>query len=293
MSANLDTAEELAVSFDDVAGPLSQPVLEDRFEQIIQEQLRFRDLFRDYDATDFNSDTVEMPIPKDAMGNPKIVEEGAEFPRDQEEYEKKTLRFDKFGFEVALTMEAQADSRVNLVQDQVDRQARQTREEMNRQAFRTAVDAIDSGSQIVNTNADGQFDFGDILDGREVLTKKSYNPDTLIVNVEASHSLMNDGNFLEAGDDGREELRRSAQIGRIAGYDVLEDDSGLLGSRVATGQDPVGMLVDSDFFGYEGTRMNTTSEEYGEDRSQTDVYRVFNRMGWIVTDPESGVLIEG
>lgn len=291
MSTNLDTAEELAVSFDDVAGPLSQPVLEDRFEEITQEELRFRDLFRPYDATDLNSDTVEMPIPKDAMGNPKIVEEGAEFPRDQEEYEKETLRFDKFGFEVALTMESQADSQVDLVQDQVDRQARQTREEMNKQAFETAMDAINANPYSDVGDDDGQFSFSDVLAGRRELTKRSYNPDTLIVNVEASHTLMDDGNFLEAGDEGREDLRRSAQIGQIAGYDVIEDDSGLTGHSYGNG--PSGLLVDTDFFGYEGTRMTTTSEEYSEDRTQTDVYRVFNRMGWIVTDPESAVLIHG
>jgi hypothetical protein len=291
MSTNLDTAEELAVSFSDVAGPLSQPVLEDRFEEITQEELRFRDLFRPYDATDLNSDTVEMPIPKDAMGNPKIVQEGAEFPRDQEEYEKETLRFDKFGFEVALTMESQEDSQVDLVQDQVDRQARQTREEMNKQAFETAMEAIDANPYSDAGDNDEHFTFSDVLAGRQKLTQQSYNPDTLIVNVEASHSLMDDANFLRAGDDGSGDLRRTAQIGQIAGYDVIEDDSGLVSNGYGNGAS--GILVDTDFFGYEGTRMTTTSEEYSEDRTQTDVYRVFNRMGWIVTDPESAVLIQG
>jgi hypothetical protein len=291
MSTQNRSVEELSVTFEDIQGPLSQPVLEDRFEEITQEELRYRELFRNYDATSLNSDTVQMPIPEDTVGNPKIVQEGAEFPRDQEEYRREQLTFDKFGFEIAISMEAQADSQVDLVQDQVDRQARQTREEMNEQAFRTARDAINqNSSRVVSDGPDGIMGFEDILRGREELTTKSFNPDTLIVDVNGSHDLLNDGNFLEAGSEGQVELRRTAEIGQIAGQTVLEDDSGL---NITGNDNPGGMLVDTDYFGYEGTRLETTSESYTEDRTQNDVYRVYNRMGWLVTDPEAGVIIEG
>lgn len=279
------SAEELSVTFSDVETAFSQPVLESRVEEIVQEGLNFREAFRTYDATGINSNVVEIPVPKDEMGSPKIVGEGSEFPRDQENYETKRLEFDKFGFEVALTFESQLNSQTDLVRDQVDKQARAMSEDMNERAF----EHIDGSGLTAVGDANGTLAFGDVLAGREALVGRHYSPNLLVVNVEGAHDLLASNNFLEATDD-QSSMRRSGQIGRIAGLDVVEDDSGLAFSN-ATG--PQGLLVDTDFFGYEGERYPVTSEQYGEDRSQTEVYRLFNMMGWLVMEPDAGVVIDG
>lgn len=285
MSATQDV-EELDVTFQDIDGFLSQKVLQDRVEEIInQETLNYREAFRDFDATDINSNTVEIPVSDDSMGNPKIVAEGAEFHRDQETYSKNTLTFDKFGFEVAVTMEAQEDSQVDLVRDQVNKQARQMREEMNLQAF----NVLTANVQATVGDANGTMEYGDILSGREELLNDAFQPDLMIADVASIHDLLDANNFLEASDL-QGEMRRSGTVGQIAGMDIVEDNSGL--NITGTGN-PGAVIIDTDFYGYEGTRMPVTTEEYEETRTQTDVFRVFNRMGWLVTQSQAAVIVEG
>ena len=281
------SAEELSTTFEDVEGPLTLPVLRDRVEDIVQEKLVYRDAFRAYDATGISSNVVQIPVPKDEMGKPKIVDEGSEFPRSHEDYELKEMYFDKFGFEVPITWEAEEDSRINLTQDQVDRQAREMAEDINMRAFEVIDDTI--GGSTVSDNADGTMTYDDILAGREALVSESYSPDLLIADVGAVHDLMRSDNFLRATDIG-DQLRRDGAVGRIAGMEVVEDDSGL---PLGGDGNPGALMVDTDYFGYEGTRTPITTEEYTEDRTQTEVYRILARMGWLVTEEKAGVVIQG
>jgi len=272
-------AEELAVKVGDIDDfRLTHPILRDRVEEITQENLVWRQAFRDYPASDINSNTVQFPVPDDEIGNPDVVAEGAEFPREQETYSKKSLTFDKFGFEVALTHEAVEDSMIDVVRDQVDRQARQMSEEMN-----------DANNRGTVGDADGVFTYDDVLAGRQPLMQDNYDPDLLIADLDAAHDLLQDANFLEASEM-QGEMRRSGQIGRIAGFDVVEadDDFDITGNN-----NPGAVMVDTDFYGYEGEREPVTSEEYREDRTQTDVYRVYTRIGWLAIDPNACVKIEG
>jgi len=281
-------SEELSLTFQDIEGPITLPVLEDRVEEIVQENLVYRDVFRPYDATGISSNVVQIPVPNDDGAHPKIVKEGAEFPRSHEEYTLKEMYFDKFGFEVPLTMEAVEDSRIDLTQDQVDRQARQMAEDVNGRAFEVIYETLGEEKESAG-DADGTMTYDDVLAGRENLVSQSYSPDLLIADVKAVHDLMKADNFLRATDVG-DSMRRDGAVGRIAGMEIVEDDSGLpLGGE----ENPGALMVDTDLFGYEGERTPVTTEEYSEDRSQTDVYRIFARMGWLVTQPEAGVIIEG
>lgn len=282
------STEELSVTFEDVERPLTLPVLRDRIEDIVQENLVYRDAFRAYDATGINSNVVQIPIPKDEMGKPKIVDEGGEYPRSHEDYKLAELYFDKFGFEVPITWEAEEDSRINLTQDQVDRQAREMSEDINMRAFETIEDELRVEGDRVVGDPDGTMTYDDVLTGREDLVSKSYNPDLLIADVGAVHDLLKSDNFLRATDIG-DTLRRAGAVGQIAGMEVVEDDSGLpLGDG-----NPGALMVDTDYFGYEGERTPITTEEYHEDRTETDVYRIKTRMGWLVTERDAAVIIEG
>lgn len=279
-------SEELSLTFEDIEGPITLPVLEDRVEEIVQEKLVYRDVFRPYDATGISSNVVQIPVPNDDGSSPKIVDEGAEFPRSHEEYSLKEMYFDKFGFEVPLTMEAVEDSRIDLTQDQVDRQAREMAEDINGRAFEVIEETL-GGS--VAGDGNGTMTYDDILAGRKELVQKSYSPDLLIADVGAVNDLLKSDNFLRATDIG-DQMRRDGAIGRIAGMEIVEDDSGL---PLGGADGPGALMVDTDLFGYEGERTPITSEDYSEDRSQTDVYRIFARMGWLVTQPDAGVIVDG
>jgi len=234
--------------------------------------------------------SFRFPFRNDDGAHPKLVDEGAEFPRSHEEYTLEEMSFDKFGFEVPLTMEAVEDSRIDLTQDQVDRQARQMAEDVNARAYDELDASIrDAWSSLAGDSGDSTMTYSDILDGREALVSNSYSPDLLIADVEAVHDLMQGDNFLRATELG-DQLRRDGALGRIAGMEVVEDDSGL---PLGGADNPGALMVDTDLFGYEGERTPVTTNEYEEERTQTDVYRIFARMGWLVTQPEAGIIVEG
>lgn len=75
----------------------------------------------------------------------------------------------------------------------------------------------------------------------------------------------------------------------------MEDGSGLdLTGRVGgTSSNPGELMIDTDYFRVEGDRTPITTEEYEEEASQTDVYRIFSRMGWLSVQPDAGVVVEG
>lgn len=75
----------------------------------------------------------------------------------------------------------------------------------------------------------------------------------------------------------------------------MEDGSGLdLTGRVGwTSSNPGELMIDTDYFGVEGDRTPITTEEYEEEASQTDVYRIFSRTGWLSVQPDAGVVVEG
>ncbi len=285
----MSDTEELSLTYDDIEGPVTLPVLEDRVEEIVQQELVYRDAFRSYDATNIASNVVQIPVPEDDGAYPSVVEEGGEFPRSHETYRLEEMYFDKFGFETPLSMEAVEDSRIDLVQDQVDRQSRQMAEDINARAFDEIDSAINNVWSSNPGDASGTLTYEDLLDGREALVGNSYDPDMLIVDVEGFHDLQRGDNLLRASDVG-DQMRLDGYDGRVLGMDVIEDDSGL----GLNGKDkPGALMVDTDLFGYEGERDPVTTEEYEENRTQTDVYRIFARMGWLVTQPEAGVIIEG
>jgi hypothetical protein len=278
--------EELEVRVSDIDDfRLTRPILRDRVEEIVQESLQYRQAFRDYSATDINSNTVQFPVPDDSIGTPDVVAEGAEFPREQETYSKKSLTFQKFGFEVALTHEAQEDAMIDVVRDQVDRQARQMAERMNNEAF----NVLQNNLQATVGDADGTFTYNDALAGRKELMNDNYDPDLLIADLDAAHDLLSDANFLEASEM-QGEMRREGQIGQIAGLDVVQADDA---NNITGTSNPGAFMVDTDFYGYEGTREPVSTEEYTEERTQTDVYRIYSRMGWLAIEPGAAVRVEG
>lgn len=284
------TTEELDLTYDDIQGPITLPVLEDRVEEVVRSSLTYREAFRPYDATNISSNVIQIPVPEDVQGRVKLIEEGAEFPRSHEEYTMEEMYFDKFGFEIPLTMEAIADSRINLSQDQVDRQAWDMAKDMNERSFnymKTAIEDAYGGSYAGSSNGDA-LTYNDILDGRETLVNQSYNPDLMIADVQGVHDLLRSDNFLRATDVG-DRMRREGAVGRIAGMEVMEDDTGL--NPGDTGSSAV--MIDTDYFGYEGERLPVTTEEDDEGRTQTEIYRIYTRMGWLATQPEAGVIVDG
>lgn len=282
--------EELALTTGDV-GAVTEEVVRDRVEEVVEGNYVYRNAFMDYPAQGVNSNIIKIPVPKqDSMEEfSHKVGENSEYPREEGDYTQKTLEFEKYGFEIPISMEAEQDTFINLTQDQVDRQSKQLAKDLNKEAFKK-VDANVSQTVSASGGSDGVMSFGDVLAGRKELKKNQYDPDLLIADLEAVHDLMADNNFVQAGDV-QDEIRRSGVVGRILGLDIVEadDDNNIVGTE----DDAGAYLIDTDYFGYEGQKVPITSEQYTEDQTESEIFRIKTRMGWTVVQPEAAVKVEG
>ncbi len=267
---------------------ITQDFVRETVEEVVEEELIYREAFREIDASNIGSNSYTFYIEENDMGRPQIVGEGEEAPRHGAETPTEhTVQFDKYMGELVITMEAMEDSRIDLSTDQVNRQARDMSEDMNRRAFNYLIDGIDTARGFAGSDS-GTLTYSNILEGREMLVSDSFNPDLLIADVAGVHDLLNADNFLRATDVG-DRMRREGAVGRIAGMEVMEDDTGLTPGDDAHSA----VMVDTDYFGYEGERTPVTTEEYGEKRNQSEIYRIFTRMGWLATQPKAGVVVQG
>jgi len=121
--------------------------------------------------------------------------------------------------------------------------------------------------------------------------QNNYTPDTLIVDLGGYGDLLTDDNFNRATEMG-DEVVRSGMIGRIAGMDVIVDNTRDIGSTEDSGQ-PVGaFVVDSDHYGYELTRTPITTNEYENPERQADVMQIYTRKSWKAIFSEAAVKVD-
>jgi len=275
----------MAVTTTDV---LTQEEVRMRLEEITQESLQFRSAFRDLDLTGIDSDTYKVPRRKDVLGEPDAIPEGTEFPMDEEEWEKIPIHFQKYGFSVPISMEAQQDSMRNVAADHVDAMGRQMNEMLNRIAYEELSTNLndDSPAGSASSGTSGVFDYHDVIDAQKVLRQDSYSPDMLVVNTQAEADLLTSDEFIHASDLGDETLTEGA-IGQVAGMDVVVSNDGHMSS--STGE---GYLVDTSFYGYEATRSGIQTDEYYEDSRQIDVMQIYTQRGFKAIDEQSAVLVE-
>jgi len=271
---------------------ITEEVVRNVTEDIAEENLQFREAFRSLSATNINSNTYKLVLPKDDLGEPQVIGEGEEFPLDEHENQKLDIEFDKYGFSTMLTMESVEDSMLDVRADQVEQRARQLRENMDRRAFDTLQN--NNGGVYTDTSADGVFDFADVVSGLTAMQDSNYNPDALMVEPTAVGDLMLDEQFTDAASDEGHQAVREGVVGQVAGVDVLVANSQDISEPgFDDTSNPGGILVDTDFYGYEITRTPITSEEYEKPERQADVIQTYTRKDWTSVYDDAAVFIEG
>lgn len=274
----------MAVNTTDV---LTQEEVRRRLEDITQETLQFRSAFRSLDLTGIDSDTYKVPRRKDVLGEPEAIPEGSEFPMDEEEWEKIPIHFQKYGFSVPVSMEAQQDSMRDVAADHVDAMGRQMNEMLNRIAFEELTSNLNDDSPAGGVNTSGEFEYHDVIDAQTTLRQDRYSPNLLVVNTQAEADLLVSEEFIHASDLGDETLTTGA-VGRVAGMDVVVSNDGHMSA--STGE---GYLVDTDFYGYEASRSGIQTDEYYQDERQIDVMQIWTQKGFSAIDPQAAVKVEG
>lgn len=265
---------------------LTREAVRQRVEDIVQENLVFRQAFRPLDATGIDNDTFKIPRPKDTIAHPQAIPEGAEFPRDEEEYEKVSIDFTKYGFETAITREAMDDSMIDVAADHIDRQARQMAEFLNEVAFNELDANLNANGPAGGVGDTAALEFDDLVDGKQKLRSDLYDPNLLVVNIQGETDLLNSNAFQRATDLGDNTVVEGA-IGRVAGLDVIVSDYGKMASN-----DGEAYMVDTDFYGYEAEREPIMTNDYDAPERQAEMMQIWTRRGWKAIDPAAAIRVQ-
>lgn len=278
----------MALKVNDV---ITRDFVRETVEEIVQEDLVWRQAFREIDATGIGSNAYTFFVDNDDMGTPEVIGEGEEFPRDKSTLREITVNFEKFGDEVAITMEAQEDGMIDMKARQVEDLARRMAQWLNEQAFEQ-LNA--DGNHIEETatgdgigDGDDELTFADIRDGMVGVRSYNYTPDLLIVDLDGYGDLLTDDNFNRATDGG-DEVVRSGEIGRIAGMDVVVDNT----QRLGDDNGPGAYVIDSNYYGYELTRTPITTNEYNDPERQADIMQIYTRKAWATIWPEAAARVD-
>jgi HK97 family phage major capsid protein len=267
---------------------ITQDFVRETVEQVVEENLIWRRVFREIDASNIESNSYTFYIENDNMGRPQIVGEGEEPPRHQSDVTEKTVQFDKYMGELSITMEAMEDGLIEMKAREVEDLARAMSERLNEEAF----NQLQGNWQTQDSNTDpigdqnGTLSFSDIVEGMKALREDDYQPNLLIVDLDGYTDLLTDSNFNRATDSG-DDVVQSGEVGQIAGMPVVIDNT----QDIAGGHGAV--AVDTTRYGYELTRTSMSTMEYEEPSRQTDVVQAFTRKAWTTIFSEAAARIDG
>lgn len=261
---------------------IDQESVRTRVEQIAEENLQFRQAFRQTDAPANAGDSFKIPVPDDALGEPEDIEELEEYPHDEEGYTKVPINRQKVGQIVPISDEAQMDNLFDIQMDHLDRMARKMQEGLDSRAF----DVLDNNlnSEIGGMDG-GDLTYSNITQGLRIARSDGYNPDTLIIESMGEEALLNDDNFNRATTVG-DSVVRDGVIARAAGMDVTVSNTGDMSTHDA-------YVVDSDFYGYEGVWTGVETETFRGDMNDTDYLKIRVFRGWQATDASAAVKVQG
>jgi hypothetical protein len=259
---------------------ITEDFVRETVEEVIEQNLVYRQAFREISATGIQSNSYTFNIDADDMGRPSVVAEGEEFERDQSNVDQVTVTFKKYGGEVAITMEAMEDGMIDFKAREVEELARAMAEKLNDEAFEELNGNVDS----TVGDDDDVLSFSDIRDGMVAVRRNSYTPDLLIVDLDGYGDLLTDANFNRATDMG-DEVVRTGEVGQIAGMRVVVDTT----NDIADGNGA--FVIDSDRYGYELTRTPVSTNEYEDPERQADIMQIFTRKAWKAIFPEAAVKV--
>jgi len=255
-------------------------------EDIAQENTVFRDAYRNISIPDRTGSTFDIPVPEDTLGEPTVREPGAEFDYGREEYQAVTLEREEYASGSRITEEELADNSFALLEDHVDRHAQKMAEKLDAEAFATLSAAAPSANQ-VGSDDGNDMTFDDVIDGLEALESREggFEGDTLFVGTAAKNGIIRDLN--DRGTDlGDETVRSGGIVANYAGVDIAFSNNNLLTNNDA-------ILVDTEFFGYEGEWQGVTTDQEEDFDTASTKLQIRWQGDWVATQPEAAVRVRG
>lgn len=250
-------------------------------EEIAQENLVFREAFRDIDASGINNSKLTVPDPEDALASPQALDPGQEYPEARDSYRTVDIERVKYGNLMSIPMEDQMDHAPgDLIDQQVDRHAREMAEFLDENAYveleSAVTDAADGGPS--SGDGDGVLDYDDAVDAMTTLEDRGFEPDICFVSPLAKKDLLTDENFTRASDGG-DEVVFNGQFGEVAGVPFSYSNTGDLAAP-GDEDEPAAIMVDTDLFGYEATWTPIETETDDSFNTDEDQVKIRTLKGW-------------
>lgn len=277
--------------------PLTQIVSEESVRQVAedlaQENTVFRDAFRNISIPDRTGSTFDIPVPEDKLGEPTVREPGAEFDYGREEYDAVTLEREEYASGSRITEEEIADNSFALLEDHIDRHAQKMAEKLDAEAFEvlnaaaTSAAPQDSISLPAGSDNGDDMTFEDVIEGMEVLESREggFEASLLLVGTDAKNGIIRDlsDRGTELGDN---TITGNGIVTNYAGVDIAFSNNNLLTDNDA-------ILVDTEYFGYEGEWLPISTDQEEDFDSQSTKLQIRWKGDWVATQPEAAVRIRG
>lgn len=269
-------------------------------EKIRNKKYQSRTAFREYDATNNDSNSVEFPISDgDFDGDVAEVPPGSEFPRATKDYDTVSVAHTKYGLEIVVPDEDVEDNVVQVTLDQEEDLVR---------AEETRVDGIAYNVLSGNTNSAGPIDAGNASSGTieyEDITlarQQAFQDELdlgevrLLTGGQNMNDLLNMDKFTQASELGDAVLEmgmlpggnlvgQQAFLGVAGDVPVYLDNTGNYGDGEA-------YLVDPTSFGWESTRRALDVTQYRDESIEADVWQIDERVGFAATQPSANIKID-
>ena len=255
-------------------------------EDIAQENTVFRTAFRSIQVPERTGDTYEIPVPEDKLGEPTEREPGAEFDYGREEYRTETIERAEYSSGSRITEQEMQDNSFDLLEDHITRHSQKMAEKLDIEAFSVLSAAAPAANTAGSDNGD-DMTFDDVIDGLEVLEGREggYEGDTLFVGTNAKNGIIRD--LASRGTDLGDNVVTSAGIvANYAGVDIAFSNNNLLTNNDA-------ILVDTDFFGYEGEWTGVSTDQEDDFDTRSTKLQIFWEGGWTATQSGAAVRVRG
>lgn len=266
----------------DTTDIIDQEAVREQVYAITEENLVFRQAFRQISTSGVSNDTIKVTVPNDELAEPDVIAEGGEYPYDEEGYSQVEIGREKVGQVIPVHDEAQMDSVFDVVADLTERQARKMAEALDKKAFAELDGNV--GSTVGDDG--GTLAWSEIVTGRRNLQSGGYSPDLLILDPYAWEDLLNDSEFNRAtslGDD----MATTGDLPRVAGLQpVVSNVSGTIAQHDA-------YLVDTTMYGYEADWSAVETDTFRDDYHDTDMLKIRTFRGWKAVDPQAAVKVQG
>jgi len=162
-----------------------------------------------------------ITIPRQTASTLNInrVAEGAEFPKDAEEYSSLTLTPVKYGVNIGVSDEMEEDSLFDVLRMNIDKAGYEMA--VNEESLIiTALDAASTAASQNVANSNATLPVTDITQAIQYLRTNNYNPTDFIIGAELENDIYNIDTFTEADKSGMNNPSNRL-IGRIAGMNVI------------------------------------------------------------------------